>query len=454
MDDRLPAESRRSAEERYADVSAPLARIARMAAAFAGSTLVRGAIGFATSLVIARGLGREDFGRWVFCMAWASVLTSAFDLGFGVLLTRDAATSQHRLGDLVGNALSVRLILFLPAALLVRTTALRVVWSGGSTDTLTAVVWLAAVSLAYGCLSAVFRAWPKWLVTILGVEAVGAALQCVGSLWAVARGVSALLWLAVAIQLAQLVVALALFRVVRSSDEPIAWTGMRSALALLRRALPFAMTGIVANAQTRLAPLMLGYLSSPAEVASFGAASRIGSVGKMLPSAAFAGALPVFAHEVGRGPVHAVRARFNSTLGIFVGVVATVTIVGAGPLVQVTYGTRFAPAAPAVVWIGIGLVPFVANSSRKIYLYAAGRERIALAWSTVALAVQAIGCAALASTFGARGAAAALAIGEAVVWWPLRRAESVTDLGPWSFGLGSSSLLSPWSPVRPERTKN
>jgi O-antigen/teichoic acid export membrane protein len=141
-------------------------------------------------------------------------------------------------------------------------------------------------------------------------------------------------------------------------------------------------------------------------------------------------------------------------LGLFVGVVATTTIVGAGPLVRLTYGASFAPAASAVAWIGIGLVPFVANSSRKVYLYAAGRERIALVWSTVALAAQAIGCAVLASTFGARGAAAALAIGETVVWWPLRRAETETDLGPWFLGLGSWAALGPRSLVRPERTKN
>jgi len=40
---------------------------------------------------LGRGLGADRFGQWVLCTAWASLLTVAADLGFGVLLTRDGA---------------------------------------------------------------------------------------------------------------------------------------------------------------------------------------------------------------------------------------------------------------------------------------------------------------------------------------------------------------------------
>ena len=57
-----------------------------------------------------------------------------------------------------------------------------------------------------------------------------------------------------------------------------------------------------------------------------------------------------------------------------------------------------------------------------VYLIANDRERVALRWSSVALAIQVFGCAALIPLFGAAGAAAGMAIGEAAVWLPLGQA--------------------------------
>ena len=45
-----------------------------------------------------------------------------------------------------------------------------------------------------------------------------------------------------------------------------------------------------------------------------------------------------------------------------------------------------------------------------------------LRWTTVALAIQVVLAAALIPVFGAAGAAASVAIGEAAIWWPLQRA--------------------------------
>jgi O-antigen/teichoic acid export membrane protein len=64
-------------------------------------------------------------------------------------------------------------------------------------------------------------------------------------------------------------------------------------------------------------------------------------------------------------------------------------------------------------------VPSLVNNARKVYLYASGRERIAVLWTAVSVGVQAIGSLALIPSFGAAGAACAMALGEATVWWPL-----------------------------------
>ena len=97
---------------------APLARIARLSAAFLGSNLARAAIGFGVSFALGRGLGAERFGRWIFCTAWASTLTVVVDLGFGVLLTRDGARAEAEPGRLLSGALVLRLAVVLPLAAL------------------------------------------------------------------------------------------------------------------------------------------------------------------------------------------------------------------------------------------------------------------------------------------------------------------------------------------------
>src|SRR5262249_46558032 len=92
----------------------PIGRIAQMGATFAGSNLARSGISFLTSLAIGRALGRDMFGVWTFCLAWASTLIALFDLGFGLLLTREAAQSEREIGRLIGSAMAVRLALFVP----------------------------------------------------------------------------------------------------------------------------------------------------------------------------------------------------------------------------------------------------------------------------------------------------------------------------------------------------
>jgi O-antigen/teichoic acid export membrane protein len=394
-----------------------------MSAAFATSNLARTAISFATSLVIARGVGVEDFGRWTLCTAWAAALTVAVDFGFGVLLTRDAARSDPAIGRTVAVALVSRMGALVPIAALFMLAPSYISPDPGTAVGLPVVPLIAMAGVAYGCLAPVFRAWPGALMAALAIETGGALAQWAGSWWLVQRGLGLveLLALAAMIQAVQVVGAAALW--LRVAGRPdAAWPSRSVMVDTLRGAWPFAAAGLVANAQLRLAPLLLGYLAAPAAVAAFGVAARLGGVVRMLPQAAFAGALPVLSHEVRQAGPDRVRAVFDRALAAFIVAAAAVVAVFAGPIVARTYGSGFDGAVVPLVWIGIGLVPTIVNGGRKIYLYAAGHEALAVRWSAVALAVQAAACLALIPSFGAAGAAAALAVGEAAVWWPLRKA--------------------------------
>ena len=82
---------------------------------------------------------------------------------------------------------------------------------------------------------------------------------------------------------------------------------------------------------------------------------------------------------------------------------AAILAVFAGPVLYVTYGTDYAGGALTLMFVAIGLWPFLVNSARKVSLYAAGRERDAVRWSALSLGVQVVACVSLIPRFGAAG---------------------------------------------------
>jgi O-antigen/teichoic acid export membrane protein len=411
----------------------PLTRMARLSAGFLTSNLVRGAIGFALSLAIARALGVERFGRWVLCTTWAAALTAVADLGLGLLLPRDGARCRDSglgirdsLGALCGSALLLRLTVALPAAL---ATIAGASWFTVDAETrvgLSAAAVLGAVGAAYGCFGSTFRSQPSWVPSILVAETSWHAVQLgatVAVLWFVpTASVGALIAVAIIVQVLQTMTAVVMWRIAFPGEALIV-PNAATVRGLLTRALPFAGTGVIANLQTRTAPLLLGYLATSSELGAFAAAAKFGTLARLAPGALFAGALPVLTHEHERRDGSSTDAfvSFDRACAVLA-ILSSIAIVLARPVLWRLYGPTFAAAAPALVWIGVGLAPALTNSAAKIALYAAGQERTAVAWSAVSLAWQAIAAVVLIPAFGAPGAAAAIALGEAVIWIPLRRA--------------------------------
>jgi O-antigen/teichoic acid export membrane protein len=434
----------------------PLARIGRLSAAFLGSNLARGAIAFALSLVIGRALGVERFGRWVLCTTWASMLTVVADLGFGVLLPRDGARSDACHGRLLGGALASRLLLLAPLGVVMYAAAPRIAADSQSIAGVRLGVLLGASGAAYGCFGALFRSQPAWVPTVLIVETAWSAVQLAVSfiLARAGAGVSALLLLAAIVQLAQIGSGLVLYAMAFGSRDPILIPSWAEIFAMIRRAIPFAASGLVANLQTRVGPLMLGYLATPAEVGIFAAASRCGTVARLAPGAMFAGALPVLSGEYGRD-----RRQAHRTYGSFSRALVAVTlavsipyVAAAAPLLRLVYGDAFSKGAPTLMWIGIALLPAVTNSGRKIFLYAAGAETIVVRWSAAALAIQIAVSALLMPLAGATGAAVSLAIGEASIWWPLRRTVEQSKNTDIATAAGKLFTLRSLRPLRSQRS--
>jgi O-antigen/teichoic acid export membrane protein len=444
----------------------PVRNVVRLSAAFLGSNLARAGIGFALSFILARGLGADGFGRWILCTAWASTLTVVLDLGFGVLLTRDGARDQAEADRLLISALLVRLAAGVPLAALLFAGAGYISHDAETIAALRVASLLGTAGAAYGCFGALFRSQPRWLATVLAIETGWLALQCGGAWWLVMAGQGAagsaggagwagrsaradivsLMVLALAVQLAQIVTAVVCWRLVFAERQQRQFPQIPTLWALLRRALPFAASGIVANLQTRVGPLMLGYLSTSPELGLYAAASRFGSVARLAPQAMFAGALPVLTqeHQRDRASAERVFRTFDMMLLGATVAVAAGSALFAAPVLRLVYGPSFAAAAPALFAVSVGLIPMLSNSGRKVFLYASGGETRVVRWSAVSLIVQVCVGAALIPVSGGVGAAASLAVGEAIIWWPLRRSTSTP--APRTV-VTVASELSPTSPV-------
>jgi O-antigen/teichoic acid export membrane protein len=434
---------------RVTSVPASLSRIARLSAAFVCSNLARAAIGLALSLVLGRGLGATRFGGWILCTMWASMLTVAADLGFGVLLARDGARADAEPGRLLIAALVVRLLFasFLACALAAAAPALTA--NPELVAGLRVASLLGVAGAAYGCFGSLLRSQPRWLPAVLGVETGWLAIQVGTSWWVlhVGGGIAALLGVAIATQAAEIATAIVLWRPVfgdRGAPRRARPAELRTTLG---RAWPFAVTGLVANVQARVAPLMLGYLAPPIELGWFGAALRVAGVAKLAPSAIFAGALPVLSHEYvrDRGEAHRVSRTLDRLLLAAAACGVAGSLVFAAPLMRLIFGPSFGAAAPSLVWVAIGLVPALSNSSRKIFLYAAGREAAVVGWSLVAVTVEILAAIALIPIAGSTGAAISVAFGEAAIWMPLRRAaepDAQRDASPITAAANFEELVS------------
>src|SRR5262249_49031366 len=158
----------------------------------------------------------------------------------------------------------------------------------------------------------------------------------------------------------------------RDRHDPLVVPTPARAASLVRRSIPFALSGLIANAHVRLAPLALGAFGSVEQVALFGAAQRLASLAKMLPQSAFAAALPVLSGEVQAGSADRVRASFERAIAALAIASAAGLALLAPFVVRLAYGQSFTGAAPVLAWLGLGLVPMLTNNARQLYLYAAG----------------------------------------------------------------------------------
>lgn len=297
-------------------------------------------------ILVARSLGGESFGRISFAYSFTYLFVLFTDFGLNILLVREVARDRGAAACYLGNLLSLKL---LSAPVAFGLIAAAIVLSGYSYEVVTVVLLFAGVNLVRGMLElygALFSG-----LEVMGREAVLKNLHQVCLLLsggiALALGCGPI-GLAVALLIASILVVVIGSEMVRRtipSLRPL-WDGGLW-LALLRRAVPVAMTSIFIVLYNESDIVLLSYLGQgEREVGWYAAASKILKMLQLIPMLVVSGVYPVFSDLAGRMK-GALSTAYRGTLKLLLVIAVPVAIAVAGfaePVVRLIYGEGFAPA--------------------------------------------------------------------------------------------------------------
>ncbi len=96
-------------------MTAPRRLLSNTAVVIAGSALQR-LLAFATTVLLARGLGGEVFGVYAFVVAYMLIFSFLVDLGFERMIAREIARRPERAGEIIGTGFMIRGVLSVLAA--------------------------------------------------------------------------------------------------------------------------------------------------------------------------------------------------------------------------------------------------------------------------------------------------------------------------------------------------
>lgn len=385
------------------------------------SNLSGAALWFTLSLILGRGLGEVGFGRWTFCLSWASALTMLTQFGLNTLITREAARDKERANQFLIGALVTQLLfsLVLGSGLLF---APDLGFDPESSAALRLTVLFFVAATVSSSFSALFRAF-EWMLPILWLTTGGLLLQLLWSVYVLSSGggVSELIKIAGETQALQAILAAGLWWFkLRPRAGPLQ-VEPRWVVAMLHQALPFAVAGLVGALQMRSSPLLLGYLRGAAEVGWFGAAARFSESAKLIPNGISGAVFPALAASGGLAAGENLFRMFNRALIVTALVAAIGLSLCSWLLLELTYGPNFLPAAWPLIWLALGLIPNLINGGLELYLYANGDEAYVTWLGVMGAIVQVVVGLPLIFLFGASGAAIGIGLGEVAIWFPLRR---------------------------------
>ncbi len=378
---------------------------ANSAFALAGDLASKGATAV-TMVIAARELSVGQLALLAFALAAVSVLSSAFDMGAQMLLTRDGVHCAATRTALFGSLLVTRAPVVV--ASLAIAGVLGVVFGQVAFALLTIVYAAlgAGQMLLTGALRSAQNLMPEAALKLLGgLLTIVACGLCV-VLSADAVGFLAALSLALALTLAAGAPACAR---VLDGTQPLA---LRAAI---RGSLPLGAMTLVTLVYYRSGTLALKLPSSPSQTALFATASTVGFALLMAPNAITTGLLPKLS-ATSRADHPALMRRAVTWAVLICAAVGCSVAVAAHPLLVGLFGARYGNAAPALRVLALTTVLIGPTGVLGTALIAHGRLRPIYLQVGLSLVANLLAIVLLVGAYGALGAALATLTCEALAF--------------------------------------
>jgi O-antigen/teichoic acid export membrane protein len=368
-------------------------------------------------VVIARKLGEEQFGDFMFGLSLSTVLLLVAGLGMQELLGREVARDPRRADDLVGNIMVIKALMM---AVLLVVIAGVVAAQGRSLETAAAILIVSAgIGFEYqaGTLYAVFdgRERQEYVATTLIVNRTATALMGIGAAVAGAGLVTIAVLFTAGSALGLVTAYWLMHRFVLQPSrhvEPRRWP------ALIRASLPLGILGLLATASLRASVVFLGLLDAgSADVGEYSAAYRLIEASMFIAAAFNAAALAWFSRQDGTGPVPLARG-FGMAVKT---VLALMLPIGLGlalfakPVIDTLYGPDYAGAIAPLRILGALAVLWGINTTLVTVLVTRNRPDVYTVPALVALVPNVGLSIVLIPEYGAKGAAIAAVAGAALL---------------------------------------
>jgi O-antigen/teichoic acid export membrane protein len=306
--------------------------------------LLMNAISLFAIAYIARGLGKDDYGRFVYALSFITMFTPLTNLGLRMLTVRDIAVTRERadLPDFIGRMLVLRFSLALFGAAL----AIGVVsFLQQSPDTRHVVYLATCILLLQGLTTTVtdvFQAF-ETMRHVAHVQFVSGLLLTVLSVVAIFLGYG-LIGLMASYVIGNFVgAALSLYYLRANYTAPRLSIDLRFWKESLVKAAPFFFPTLISQTGRQLGVVLLGSTAGASAVGTYGAASTLMDKLNIIPDGVCTALFPTLAatFKTSQEEAAALYRRFFGYFLIIAIPIAVGTAILSRPLILLLYGARY-----------------------------------------------------------------------------------------------------------------
>lgn len=332
------------------------------------------------AIFVPRYIGPTGQGELDVAAILTGLLTTFLATGMGTVLTRDIARDHHKAADMLGAALVVRMLMALPAVVVLGIIS----WVIGYSPETRVIITIASVGMVIGTLSAPFQngfqAVERMKYTSLG-GVISEFIMVFFSIGVVLAG-GGVVWLSIVGAGAALIVLFLNIRWWRTLGAVHLHFNPKLMRYLLVGGLPFWASGLFLTIYLYIDTLMLSTMTNVTVVGWYGVPQKLFSFLLVIPTIIGTAMFPALARTYKRAPREMVKmARHSFNLINCISLpIAVGGVLLSKQIILTLYGLAYGESIPIMTVLSVMAVPMYLNIQVYQLLVVVGRQG---AWTKV-----------------------------------------------------------------------